>query len=125
MIDGQNFFNQPAKNNFRTYDNIWKISTGQRDYYVTSCLLGYNYFNRYYKMIAIDKQQALDVDRKTIKQIYFTGNLEREENVNTTMFFIIEEAKEGILDFSQRTVRAFWMILAILETLFWFNVLSV
>ena len=27
MIDGQNFFNQPVKNNFRTYDNIQKIAT--------------------------------------------------------------------------------------------------
>ena len=44
MIDGQNFFNQPAKNNFRTYDNIWKISTSQGDHYMAS----YNYFNRYY-----------------------------------------------------------------------------
>ena len=49
MIDGQNIFNQPAKNNFRTYDNIQKISTGQGDDYMASCLLGYNHFNRYYK----------------------------------------------------------------------------
>ena len=42
MIDGQNFFDQPVKNNLRTYD------------YTTLCLLGYNYFDKYYKMIAID-----------------------------------------------------------------------
>ena len=33
----------------------------------------------------------------------FTGNLERDGN--TTMFFIIEEVKETILNFSQETVR--------------------
>ena len=27
------------ENNFRTYDNIQKTSTGQRDDYMTSCLL--------------------------------------------------------------------------------------
>ena len=60
-------------------------------------------------MIAIDlsKQQALEADSKAIQQINFTGNLNRGKDVNdnTTMFFIIEEGKETILDFSQRTVR--------------------
>ena len=48
-------------------------------------------------MIAIDlsKQQTLDADQNTIQQINFTGNLEQQP----TMFFIIEEAKETILDF--------------------------
>ena len=44
MIDGQNFFDQPVKNNLRTYDNIRKIGNGQGDYYTTSCLVDYNYF---------------------------------------------------------------------------------
>ena len=49
-------------------------------------------------MVAIDlsKQQALDADPKVIQQINFTGNLAREGNANTTMSFIIEEAKEAI-----------------------------
>ena len=56
-------------------------------------------------MIAIDlrKRQALDADPKAIQQINFTANL--DQNGNTAMFFIIEEAKETILDFSQRTVK--------------------
>ena len=29
MIDGQKVFDQPVKNNLRTYDNIRKIATGQ------------------------------------------------------------------------------------------------
>ena len=104
MIDGRSFFNQPVKNNVITY-NIRKITTGQGDDYTTGCLLDYNYFNNYYKMIAIDlsKQQALDADPKAIQQINFTANLEQEGN--TTMFFIIEEAKETILDFSQGTIK--------------------
>ena len=56
-------------------------------------------------MIAIDlsKQQALDADSRAIQQTNFTANLDRAEN--TTMLFIIEEAKETVLDFSQGTVK--------------------
>ena len=76
-IDGQIFFDQPLKSNLRTYDHIRKIVTGQGDDYTTECLLDYNCFNEYYKMIAIDlsKQQALDADPKSMQQINFTGNL--------------------------------------------------
>ena len=74
MIDGQNILNQPVKNNLRTYDNIPKIETGQGDDYTTGCLLGYDYFNKYYKMIPIgfSKGQALESDPKLIQQISFT-----------------------------------------------------
>ena len=68
-------------------------------------MLDYDYFKIYYKMIAIDlrKQQALDTDPKAIQQINFTGNLGGANN--RLMFFVIEEAKETILDFSLWTVR--------------------
>ena len=64
MIDGRNFFDQPVKDNLKTYDNNRKIATGQGDDQTTGCLLDYNYFKNYYKMIAIDlrKQQALDAN---------------------------------------------------------------
>ena len=56
-------------------------------------------------MIIIDlrKQQEFDADPKAIQQINFTGNL--DQNRNTAMFFLIEEGKETILDFSQGTVK--------------------
>ena len=101
MIDGQKIFNQPVKTNLSTHENIQKIATGQEDDYPTDFLLDCNYFNNYYKMMAVDlsKQQSLDVDPKAIQQVSFIGNITREENTNTTMVFIIEEAKETILDF--------------------------
>ena len=57
----------------RTYDNIQKIATGQGDDYTTGCLLDYNYFNKHFKMIAIDlsKQQALNADPKGVQQIRY------------------------------------------------------
>ena len=51
-------------------------------------------FQKNYKMIAIDliKPQTLDADPRKIEQINFSANLDRAGN--TTMFFIIEEAKK-------------------------------
>ena len=105
MTNGQSFFDKPVKNDLRTYDNIRKIATGQGDDYITDFLLDYNYFNKYYKMIAIDlsKQQALDADPKAIQQINFNGN--SDQAAGATIIFIVEEAKETILDFSQGTVK--------------------
>ena len=96
MIDGQNVFDQPVKNDLRTYENV--RNDYQEDDYTTGCLLDYPYFKENYKLIAIDlsKQQALDANPKAIQQINFTGNLDRPRQ--TTLFFIIEEAKETILD---------------------------
>ena len=98
MINGENFFDQPIKNNKVTYE---KIATGQGDDYTTSCLLDYPYFMDTYKMIAVDlsKQQ----DPRAIQQINFTVNLGRAGN--TRVYFILEEAKKTILDFSQGTVK--------------------
>ena len=68
MIDWKNFFDQPIKNDKRTYGNIRKIATGQGDDYTTGFLLDHGYFKNYYKMIAIDlsKQHALDADPRAI-----------------------------------------------------------
>ena len=77
-----------------------------------------SFFKDYYKMIAIDlsKEQVLDADPRAIQQINFTANLDRAGN--TTMFFIIEEAKETVLDFSQGTVKVLLVQLNVIE---WFN----
>ena len=98
---------QPTNSNLKTYENIRKIAIGQGDDYTTGCLLDYCYFKENYKMIAIDlsKQQFLDADPRAIQQINFTANLDRVGN--TTMFFIIEEAKETVFEFSQGTVKVF------------------
>ena len=105
MINGENVLDQPIKNNKVTYESIRKIATGQGDDYATGCLLNYQYIKDYYKMIAVDlsKQQALDADPRAIQQINFTANLDRTGN--TRIYFILEEAKETVLDVSQGTVK--------------------
>ena len=56
-------------------------------------------------MIAGDlsKQQALDADPKAIQQINFKANLDRAGN--TRFYFILEEEKETVFEFSQGTVK--------------------
>ena len=57
-------------------------------------------------MIAIDlsKQEALDVHPRAIQQINFTSNLDRAGD--TTMFFIIEEAKRNCLRLFTRNCKS-------------------
>ena len=104
--DCKTFFDQPINNDIKTYKKIRIITTGQGDEYTTG-LLNYPYLKKIYKMIAIDlsKQQALDADLAAIQQINFPANLDRARN--TTMLFVIQEAKQTVLDFSQGTVRVF------------------
>ena len=107
MINGENVFHQPTKDNKVTYENIIKAATGHENDYTpaTACLLSSPYVNDIYKMIAADlsKQQALDAHPRTIRQINFTANLDRAGN--TKIYVILEEAKETILNFAQGTVK--------------------
>ena len=88
IINGENFFNQPVKDNKVTYENIRKVAIGKRDDHTNGCLLDYPYFRDSYKMIAVDlsRQQALDADLRAIQQINFTANLDRAGN--TRIYFI-------------------------------------
>ena len=90
MIDDRNFFDQPIKNNLKTYDHIRKIATGQQDDYTAGCLIDLPYFKKYYKLIAI-------------QEINLTGNLDRSKG--STMFFIVEDANETVSAFSKGTVE--------------------
>ena len=63
MINGENFFDPPIKNNKVTYENIRNISTGLGNDYTTGCLIDYPYFRDSYKMILID----LNFSQGTVK----------------------------------------------------------
>ena len=55
----------------------------------------------------LSKEQALDADPRAIQEINFTASLDRAGNI--TMFFIIEEARETVFEFSQGTVKVLWV----------------
>ena len=92
--------NSMLRSSLCDYSDIYLLV---KDDYTTGCLLDNNFFNKHYKMIAINlsKQQELDADSKAIQEIHFTEDPERGNGA--IIFFITEEAKETVLDFSQGT----------------------
>ena len=68
-VDGRNFYDQPFNDSIKECDEIRKISIGQGDDYTTSCLLDFAYFEKNYRLIAVDlsKRKALDADSKAIQ----------------------------------------------------------
>ena len=96
MIDGQNFFYQPVKTNLITSESIQKIATCEAVDYRNGCLLDYNYFKNYYKMMEIksSKQQALDDNPKAIQKVNFTGNLSRSSKQVPRLFSGLKNQKK-------------------------------
>ena len=92
IIDKLAFFDLPIKNEEEAYEKIIDISRNNE--YTTGNLLDYDYFKKYYKLIAIDlsKQQVLQENEDLIQQINFIGKLKEAANV-----FIIIEKKKKIL----------------------------
>ena len=97
IIDKLAFFDLPIKTEEETYEKIIDISRNNE--YATGNLLDYDYFKKYYKLIAIDlsKQQVLQENEDLIQEINFVGKLEEAANV----FIIIEKKENTILEFSQ------------------------
>ena len=82
IIDKLAFFDLPIKNEEEAYEKIIGISRNNE--YTTGNLLDYDYFKKYYKLIAIDlrKQQVLQENEDVIQQINFIGRLEEAANVS-------------------------------------------
>ena len=97
IIDKLTFFDLPIKTEEDAYEKIIDISRNNE--YTTDNLLEYDYFKKYYKLIAIDfsKQQVLQENEDLIQQINFIGRLDEAANV----FIIIEKKENTILEFSQ------------------------
>ena len=87
IIDKLAFFDLAIKTEEEAYGKIIDISRNNE--YTTGNLLDYDYFKKYYKLIAIDlsKQQVLQENEGLIQQINFVGRLAEAANV----FIIIEK----------------------------------
>ena len=97
IIDKLAFFDLPIKTEEEAYEKIIDISRNNE--YTTGNLLDYDFFKRYYKLIAVDlsKQQVLQENEDLIQQINFIGRLEQAANI----FIIIEKKENTISEFSQ------------------------
>ena len=89
IIDKLAFFDLPIKTEEEAYEKIIDISRNNE--YTTGNLLDYDYFKKYYELIAIDlsKQQVLQENEDLIQQINSMGRLEQKANV----FTIIEKKR--------------------------------
>ena len=66
------------------------------------------YFEKNYKLIAADlsKQKVLDADSRAIQQIIFTGKIKATEaNTRVIIYYILEQSKETMLEFSKGTAK--------------------
>ena len=97
IIDKLAFFDLPIKTEEEADEKIIDISRNNE--YLTGNLLDYDYFKKYYKLIAMDlsKQKVLQENEDLIQQINFIGRLTEAANV----FIIIEKKENTILEFSQ------------------------
>ena len=104
IIDKLAFFDLPIKTEEEAYEKIIDISRNIE--YTTDNFLDYDYFKKYYKLIAIDlsKQQVLQENEDLIQQINFIGKLEEAANV----FIIIEKKESTILEFSQNLANVIY-----------------
>ena len=88
LIDDKSFFNTLIKNKDKKYENI--IEMGRNNDYTTGKLLDYEYFSKYYKLIAIELSRQIKLENPDLKQqINSIGRF--DGNDEATMFFIIEK----------------------------------
>ena len=104
IIDKLAFFDLPIKTEEEAYKKIIDISRNNE--YTTGNLLDYDYFKKYYKLIAIDlsKQQVLQENEDLIQEINFIGKLEEAANV----FIIIEKKENTIFEISQNLANVIY-----------------
>ena len=100
IIDGRNFYDNPIE-----YRELRKVMIGKGEDYTTGSLLDFNYFDKHYKLVAIDlsKQKELDADPRAIQQIEFKYML----RTNSTICWVLEKSKETILEFYKGTVKVY------------------
>ena len=76
---------------------------GKGEDYTTGSLLDFHYFDKHYKLIAVDlcKQKELDPDPRAIHQIEFKYMIE----TSSIIYWALEKSKETILEFYKGTVK--------------------
>ena len=78
---------------------------GKGEDYTTGSLLDFNYFDKHYKLVAVDlsKQKELDVDPRATQQIEFKYML----GTHSTIYWVLEKSNKNILEFYKETVKVY------------------
>ena len=105
IIDGRNFYDNPIEHDIEKYGELKRVMIGKGEDYTTESLLEFNYFDKHYKLVAVDlsKQRELDADPRAIQQIEFKYML----GTNSTIYWVLEKSKETILEFYKGTVKVY------------------
>ena len=105
IIDGRNFYNNPIESDIEKYRELTKVMIGKGEDNTTGSLFDFNYFDKHYKLVAVDlsKQKELDADPIAIQQIEFKYML----RTNSTIYWVFEKSKETILEFDKGTVKVY------------------
>ena len=105
IIDGRNFYDNPIESVIEKYRELKKVMIGKGEDYTTGSWLDFNYFDKHYKLVAVDlaKQEELDADPRAIQQIEFKYML----GTNSTIYWVLEKSKETILEFDKGTVKVY------------------
>ena len=105
IIDGRNFYDNPIESDIEKYGELKKVMIGKGEDYTAGSLLDFNYFDKHYKLVAVDlsKQKELDADPRAIQQIEFEYML----GTNSTIYWVLEKSKETILEFYKGTVKVY------------------
>ena len=100
LIDAKSFFDVPVKNKEKAYEKIMSII--KNNDYTTWNLLDYEYFSKHCKLIAINLSKQIKLENRDLRQqINFIDKLEDGE---ATMFFIIEKSEDTTFEFLQNPV---------------------
>ena len=54
IIDGRDFYDIPMESDIEKYRELKKVMVGKAEDYTTGFLLDCNYFNKHYKLVAVD-----------------------------------------------------------------------
>ena len=105
IIDGRNVYDNPVESDIEKYRELKKVMIGKGEDYTTGSLLDFNYFDKHYKLVAVDlsKQKELDEDPRAIQQIEFKYML----GTNSTIYWVLEKCKETISEFYKGTVKVY------------------
>ena len=105
IIDGRNFYDNPIESDIEKYRELKKVMIGKGEDYTTGSLLDFNYFDKHYKLVAVDlsKQKELDADPRAIQQTEFKYML----RTNSTIYWVLEKSQETILEFYKGTVKVY------------------
>ena len=105
IIDGRNFYDNPIESDIEKYRELKKVMIGKREDYTTGSLLDFDYFKKYYKLVAVDlsTQKELDADPRAIQEIEF----KYMPRTDSTIYWVLEKSKETILEFYEGTVKVY------------------